>query len=121
MKYLYILGTVVFTVYGQVIIKWRIGRYVPLPDQAVRKIFFLVKLLLDPFIFSGFASAFVASLFWMAALTKFELSFAYPFMSLSFVLVFIISILLFNDSVTLYKVAGLILIVLGIVISSRSL
>lgn len=120
-KYLYILGTVVFTVYGQVIIKWRIGRYVPLPDQAVRKIFFLVKLLLDPFIFSGFASAFVASLFWMAALTKFELSFAYPFMSLSFVLVFIISILLFNDSVTLYKVAGLILIVLGIVISSRSL
>jgi uncharacterized membrane protein len=80
-----------------------------------------MKLLVDPFIFSGFASAFIASLFWMAALSKFELSFAYPFMSLSFVLVFILSVFLFNDSVTLYKVVGLVLIVLGIVISSRSM
>ena len=110
-----------FTVYGQVILKWRIGRYVPLPEQTVRKFFFLMKLLADPFILSGFASAFIASLFWMAALSKFELSFAYPFMSLSFVLVFIISVFLFDDSVTLYKVAGLVLIVLGIVISSRSM
>ena len=121
MKYLYILGTVVFTVYGQVILKWRIGRYVPLPEQTVKKFFFLVKLLVDPFIFSGFASAFVASLFWMAALSKFDLSFAYPFMSSSFVLVFIISVFIFNDSVTVHKVVGLALIVLGILISSRSM
>jgi len=79
-----------------------------------------LKLLFDPFIFSGFASAFVASLFWMAALSKFELSFAYPFMSLSFVLVFGISVLLFNDAVTMSKIVGLVFIVLGIFISSRS-
>jgi len=43
--------------------------------------------LFDPLIFSGFASAFIASFFWMAAMTKFELSYAYPFMSRVFVLV----------------------------------
>jgi uncharacterized membrane protein len=65
-----------------------------------------------PLIFSGFPAAFCAALFWMAAMTKFEVSFAYPFMSLSFVLVFIISALLLRESVNVYKILGLSLIVL---------
>ena len=40
-------------------------------------------------------------------MTKFEISYAYPFMSLSFVLVFGLSIFLFQESVTFAKVAGL--------------
>ncbi|MCL2623028.1 MAG: EamA family transporter [Planctomycetaceae bacterium] len=91
-----------------------------LPEQAVEKIAFLVKALLgDPIILSGFVSAFVASLFWMAAMTKFELSFAYPFMSLSFVLVFILSVFLFHDTVNFGKACGLGLIVLGIIITAK--
>lgn len=121
MGYLYIFGTIFFTVYGQLVLKWRISGYGELPDGSfVDKVIFLLKLLLDPFVFSGFASAFIASLFWMAAMTKFEVSYAYPFMSLSFVLVFLLAAILFHESVTIYKIAGLILIVLGIYISSRS-
>lgn len=122
MGYVYIFGTIFFTVYGQIILKWRIAKYGALPDGGiVDKFVFLVKLLLDPFIVSGFASAFVASLFWMAAMTKFDISYAYPFMSLSFVLVFCLSIFLFQEPVTVYKVVGLGLIVLGIVVTSQSL
>ncbi|WP_407079370.1 EamA family transporter [Candidatus Venteria ishoeyi] len=71
--------------------------------------------------FSGFFSAFIASFFWMAAMTKFELSYAYPFMSASFVLVFLISVILFQESITMYKVIGLGLIIIGIFVSSRGL
>ena len=121
MGYLYIFGTIFFTVYGQLVLKWRISQYGQLPDGGlVDKVVFLLKLLLDPFVFSGFASAFIASLFWMAAMTKFDVSYAYPFMSLSFVLVFLFAALLFKEPVTIYKIAGLILIVAGIFISSRS-
>jgi multidrug transporter EmrE-like cation transporter len=120
MSYIYILGTILFTVYGQIIMKWRISKYDSLPLDTIEKILFLTRLLFDPFILSGFCSAFIASLFWMAAMTKFEISFAYPFMSLSFVLVFIFSVFLFGETVTVYKIVGLSLIVLGIFVTSRS-
>ena len=121
MGYFYILGTILFTVYGQLILKWRISTFGSLPIDFIDKVFFLLKLLFDPFIFSGFASAFIASFFWMATMTKFELSYAYPFMSGAFVLVFLFSIFLFHESITFYKIAGLLLIILGIFISSRSI
>lgn len=121
MGYIYIIGTIFFTVYGQLILKWRISSFGNLPAETLDKIIFLFKLLFDPFIFSGFASAFIASFFWMATMTKFELSYAYPFMSGAFVLVFLLSVFLFHETVTFYKILGLLLIVLGIFVSSRSI
>lgn len=121
MGYLYIAGTIVFTVYGQIVLKWRISKYEGLPPEFYAKLYFLIKLIFDPFIFSGLISAFIASLFWMAAMTKFDISFAYPFMSLSFVLVFLFSIFLFNEPITIYKIIGLCLIVFGVIITNKSL
>jgi len=119
--YLYILGTVFFTVYGQLVLKWRISQTTGLPPNTFEKIVFLIKLLFDPWIFSGFLAAFIASLFWMAAMTKFELSYVYPFMSSAFVLVFLLSIVLFHETITIEKTLGLTLIVLGIFVSSMSI
>ena len=119
MAHLYILGTILFTVYGQLIIKWRVPFHGSLPGELLPKLIFLLQLFFDPFIMSGFVAAFLASLCWMAAMTAFDLSYAYPFMGLNFVLVFLASAILLNEQVTLYKVVGLTLIVLGIVISSR--
>ena len=121
MGYLYIAGTVLFTVYGQLVLKWRIVNYGAMPEDFGSKLVFLFKLLFDPYIFSGFAAAFVASFFWMAAMTKFELSYAYPFMSGAFVLVFILSVLFFNEVVTWQKILGLTFIVIGIIITSKSI
>lgn len=120
MGYLYIFGTILFTVYGQLILKWRIVKYGTLPEALSEKIIFLFKLLFDPFIFSGFAAAFIASFFWMAAMTKFDVSYAYPFMSGAFVLVFLFSVFLFNEPITWQKLLGLLLIIAGIIVTSRS-
>ncbi|OQX60386.1 MAG: hypothetical protein B5M52_00220 [Helicobacteraceae bacterium 4484_230] len=120
MGYFYIFGTIFFTVYGQIILKWRINDAGILPDLFYDKIVFLVKLLFDPWIFSGFLAAFIASFFWMAAMTKFDISYAYPFMSAAFVLVLILSVFLFQEPVSWQKIIGLLLIVSGIVITSRS-
>ncbi|HEX7065744.1 MAG TPA: EamA family transporter [Bacillales bacterium] len=120
MGYFYIFATIFFTVYGQIILKWRISKYGSLPVDFGEKVIFLLKLLFDPLILSGFVSAFIASLFWMAAMTKFDISYAYPFMSLSFVLVFLLSIVIFHEPVNLYKIVGLALIILGIIVTSKS-
>ncbi|MDT0358315.1 EamA family transporter [Herbaspirillum huttiense F1] len=117
--YLYILATIVFTVYGQLILKWRIGHFGALPLGGADKLKFLLGLLFDPLIFSGFFSAFLASLAWMAAMTKFELSHAYPFMSLNFAIVLILSVWLLNEGLTMPKLFGISLIIIGTVVAAR--
>jgi multidrug transporter EmrE-like cation transporter len=119
MKYLYIFGTILFTVYGQLVIKWRVSLFGDLPKNLLAIITFLLKVMLDPFVISGFCSAFVASFFWLAAMTKFEISFAYPFMSLSFILVLVLSGVFLDESVTIQKCLGLVIIILGIIVSTR--
>jgi len=99
--YLYIFGCIIFTVYGQLIIKWRMKLKGALPDQLSQKLTFLFKAFLDPFILTGFLAALIASIFWMAVMTKFELSFAYPFMSFAFVSVLLLSVFFFNESMTI--------------------
>ena len=117
--YLYIVATMGFTVYGQLILKWRIGQMGSMPEGAGSKLGFLFNLLLDPLIFSGFASAFLASLAWMAAMTRFDLSHAYPFMSLNFVLVVLLSGWLLSEPVSTQKLLGVALIVAGTIVAAR--
>lgn len=120
MGYLYIFLTIILTVYGQIILKWRLNQLDAMPEMFLSKLIFLVKSLFDPYIFSSFFSAFLASLAWMAALKEFELSKAYPFMSLSFVGVLIISFWLFKETLSVQKILGSILIIVGVILVSRS-
>lgn len=118
--YFYIFFTLLFTVYGQIILKWRLSNLkVILPELVTDKLIYLIKLVLDPFIFSGFIAAFIASLFWMAAMTKFEITHAYPFMSLAPALVFLLGVFVLNETFTMGKVIGLIIIMLGIAITVK--
>ena len=117
--YVYILATIALTVYGQVILKWRIGDFGAMPEEPLAQLRFLLRLLLDPAILSGFVAAFLASLTWMAALTRLELSFAYPFMSLNFAVVLLLSAWLLHEPLTLAKVAGVALIVAGTIVASH--
>jgi drug/metabolite transporter (DMT)-like permease len=80
---------------------------------------FLGALLAQPLVLSAFAAAFAAALCWMMAITKLELSHAYPFVSLSFVLVLLLSVPLFGEPLSLEKVLGVVLIVTGVAVGSR--
>lgn len=117
--FLYLLATVLFTVYGQLIVKWQVGKAGALPDRFTAKLQFLLSLALNPWVLSGVGAGFLAFLSWMAAMTKFQLSYAYPFMSLAFVLVLILSALIFKEAVTPWKVVGTVLIIIGITVASR--
>jgi multidrug transporter EmrE-like cation transporter len=117
--FIYVLGSVLFTVYGQLIVKWRVGKAGVFPATFAEKISFLANLISNPWIMSGMVAGFFALVCWLAAMTKFELSYAYPFMSLAFVLVLILSVLLFHETVTIPKVLGVALVMAGIIVASR--
>ena len=117
MNYLYIAGTILFTIYGQIILKLRIKHlnWVMIEGSLFEKVKCYFGLLFDPFVFSGFVSAFIASVFWTLAMSKIELTTAYPFTSLSPAIVFILGVFILNETLTIGKVVGLILIILGII------
>lgn len=119
MSYFYVFLTIVLTVYGQVILKWQVVSAGAFPQSTPEKVLFLARLLLNPWVISAFFAAFLASLSWMAAMTKLQLSHAYPFMSLNFVLVLMLSGLFFSEAITPLKIAGMGLIILGIIVGSQ--
>ncbi len=120
--HLYLVATIATTVYSQLIIKWRIsGRFagLKLPDGVWPKVVTLFTVIFDPFIFSGLVATFVSGLCWMATMSKLEIGYAYPFTSLGFVLVVLLSGILFGESLNAWRIWGVILIVAGITVASQ--
>lgn len=119
MSYVFIALTIVFTVYGQLVLKWQASKR-PEATLAGFNPEAMISLLLSPWVISGFAAAFAASLCWMAAISDLPLSKAYPFMALSFPTVAVFAVLLFGEQLSAPKVLGTALIILGVVVLSRS-
>ncbi len=119
MSYLYVAATILLTVYAQIVIKWQVMNAGPFPQATGEKAWFLVRLLVNPWVISALAAALAAAVAWMAAMTRLQLSHAYPFMSLAFILVLLLSAWLFQEPVTWQKIAGLVLICGGIILGSQ--
>jgi drug/metabolite transporter (DMT)-like permease len=117
--YVAIALTVALTVYGQLILKWRLAHLPPMPAAFPDKLMRLPWLVFDPWIFSGLFAAFLAALAWMTALQRLDLGYAYPFMSLNFVVVILLSAMLLGESLSWQKLVGVLLIVIGTAVASR--
>lgn len=119
MSYLYVVCTILLTVYGQLIIKWQVLEAGAFPESGADKFWFLFRLLINPWVVSALLAALLASVTWMAAMTKLQLNHAYPFMSLAFVLVVVMSGWFFHEPITAPQLVGVALVILGLVIGSQ--
>jgi|APSaa5957512535_1039671.scaffolds.fasta_scaffold02521_7 multidrug transporter EmrE-like cation transporter len=116
--YIFILMTSIFTVIGQLIIKWRIDSMeFSLNGALVEKIISIVMLLFDKYIMIGLFSAVLAALFWMAALSKFNLSHAYPMIiALLTILTVVSSVVILGESLPYVKVIGVTIVLIGLMV-----
>lgn len=119
MSYFFVAMTIVLTVYGQLVLKWQVDLR-PYLIQAPYTVTNIIRLLANFWIISAFVAAFGASLCWMAAISRLPISKAYPFMALNFVLVLLFASTIFHESLDAYKVAGTLVIVIGVVLLSYS-
>ena len=114
-----IVLTLAFTLYSQVIMRWQVAGAGSLPADVTGKVQFILALLLQPWVLSAILASFLAGVSWMLAMTRFELSYAFPFMGLNFVLVAGAAALLFGESFTMARLVGTLLVVAGIVVLVR--
>lgn len=118
-EHTFIFSTILFTVYSQLIMRWRVTEAGALPSDLPDKVQYIVALLLNPWVISGIVATFLAGVSWMLAMTKFEISYAYPFVSLNYILVLAAGFLLFQESLSVPKLVGSALVILGVIVIAR--
>lgn len=62
----------------------------------------------------------VSILLWIVVLSRVEVSYAYPFLSIGYVVAAIAGYMLFHEHLTLIRISGILVICLGVVLISRS-
>jgi multidrug transporter EmrE-like cation transporter len=91
-------------------VNFTLGRFFPLALQLFSKPLVIFSLIL--YLLAGF--------FWLVALSKVELSVAYPMLSLGYVAIFFLSWLLLSEKVSVMRFLGTAIIGFGIFLLTRS-
>jgi len=119
-NHFYLFLAIAFGVVSQLIIKWKMSAF-SFDDYETMydKFIFAFSMLINPYIIISLVFTLLAGVTWMIAMTKFDISYAYPFTTLGFVFVFVFSVVLFNEPVNWQKVIGLSFIIVGLIISSK--
>ena len=113
--YGFVIVTILFTVLGQILIKWQTMHAGSLPIGWPERLVFFLHLVLNPWIIVGLLSAVVAACAWIMAMTRLPLNVAYPFVSVTYPLVFVLGWLLFGEPLSQWRVVGMCFILLGVV------
>lgn len=116
----FLLLYIVFTVGSQLIMRWRVGYAASSSPAATDRLAFVVSMLMTPWVWVAILCTFLAGVAWMLALTRFELTYAFPFTGVSFVLILIAGAFLFGEHVSMARIAGTLLVVLGLIVVVRS-
>lgn len=111
--------TVAFTSAAQLILKWQVGK-VGAPGRSLSEVaHWFFEMLLNPWIIAVLGGAFLAAMSWFFVVGRVPLSIAYPFVALTFPAVVLASAFIFGDPINWRMVAGLVLIVAGLVVGTR--
>ncbi|MBB3770793.1 drug/metabolite transporter (DMT)-like permease [Angulomicrobium tetraedrale] len=114
--YIYLAANVMLSLLGALAMKWRAESHSPTAEHTGR-IAYLVAMMLDPWVILSLALAALAMLAWMSALERVELSRAFAFTALIYVLVPVCSWLIFRERITALQMLGVVIIAVGVVVA----
>ena len=111
-----ILGGILFASLGQVF--WKIGmNSVGAIDNF--SISGIISMFLNPLVVLGLIMYGLSTVFWLIALSQKDLSFVYPFISLTFIIVLLLSHFVLKEHVSTARIIGTIIIVIGLMVVVR--
>jgi len=117
---LYLLISITLNVFGQFFIKYGINK-IGENLQNYRLVMKIYHLFTYPYIILGLFFYVISAFFWITALSKIELSIAYPMLSLGYILIMLISFFFLKEEINYYKILGTFFIILGIILIQKNL
>lgn len=116
----YILVSVLAGAIGQILLKKGMGSMGPLTLSVSKLPSLLWRIGTNPYVVVGLLIYVSGTVFWLTALSRVDLSYAYPFASLSYVVMLAASWLIFRENITAVRLLGTLVVGIGVFIISQS-
>ena len=112
----YILVSIFFNVIGQTFLKSGVNKLGVISMNAEG----FVKAFTSIPIWAGLIIYAVSAVFWILSLSRVDLSYAYPMLSIGYVLVIFISWAFLGETISLLRIMGVVLITMGLFLVYRT-
>ena len=114
-----IISSVFLNAIAQIFLKSGMSSLAPIKfDQSILKTSLLI--ILNGYNILGFISYGFSIIIWLWVLAKVDVSFAYPFQALGYILVTILAWMIFNEEINMLRIFALIIISIGLIILALS-
>jgi drug/metabolite transporter (DMT)-like permease len=121
MKYIvFILFTVMTNAAAQLMLKYGMMSLGPISFAGVNPIVKILQIVFSPWVFLGLATFVISMASHLYVLSKVELSFAYPFLSLAYVAVAVFAYFVFREDLNAWRIAGIGFICVGTILIAQS-
>ena len=111
----YIITPILLTSCGELFLKHNINKlHLTVGFTA------LLEIISKPLILLSLSLIVLGALLWLIAMSKFELSFMYPFLTLNYIFISIGSIIYLKEKVSLFTIIAILFIMLGLFFISRT-
>lgn len=107
---------------GQILMKKGMIHIGKLPDNTAitKAVLYYIKAVFSPLVFSGLTCYGISMVVWLWVLSRYELSYARPFVALGYIIVALYSFFFMGENVGLERWIGIGLIVVGVILVARS-
>ena len=113
---IFLFGAVISNVIGQIFLKAGASS---IGGLTIHNVGDIIRIFLTPYILLGIGTYGISTIFWIISLSKYDLSFAYPFLSVGYILILIASYFIFKENITVLKVVGVLAIIIGLILISQ--
>lgn len=120
MKYIgFILFTVMTNAAAQLMLKQGMMSLGSVSFDGVNPVIKLLQIVFSPWVFLGLCTFVISMASHLYVLSKVELSFAYPFLSLAYVAVAVFAYFVFREDLNAYRIAGIAAICVGTILIAQ--
>jgi multidrug transporter EmrE-like cation transporter len=116
----YVLISVLLNVSGQLCLKKGALAKGPLDLHMNKLLLAVYHAFSNPFIILGLFLYGISAFFWIIALSRVDLSYAYPILSLGYILIMLLSYWFFQENLSTLRVLGTLTVVVGLCLIFKS-
>lgn len=121
MKYLpFILFTVMTNAAAQLMLKQGMMSLGSVSFDGANPLVKMLQIIFSPWVFAGLLTFVISMASHLYVLSKVELSFAYPFLSLAYVAVAVFAYFIFHEDLNAWRIGGIAFICVGTVLIAQS-
>lgn len=115
-----ILIGVLLNAFAQLVLKKGMSQIGAIQIDMSSIISMLFKVSTNFYIFLGLLFYVISFVVWLMVLSRVEVSYAYPFLSIGYIIAAIVGYYYFGEAMTLSKISGILIICLGVFILYRN-